>query len=317
MNEPQETTVTFRTGTLALAGAPNAGKSTLLNHVLGQKVSIVSDKPQTTRNRVAGILNEPDLQIVLLDTPGIHDASRNPLNAAMVRLAESTLHEVDAICWVIDAARAASGIAAGRPPLAELLEHIGGLVEGAGVPVIVALNKVDRAEKLWLLPLIAAVAERLPDATVVPISALKGVGIDTLIEAWRAVMPIGEAQYPPDQLMLDAEKTVVAELIREQIFRLTEQEVPYSAAVEIEKFDESDRDNERPGVEIFARITVERDSQKGILIGKRGAMLKRIGIAARAEMEALLGAHVFLHLHVSVNEGWTRDPRALRRMGLG
>lgn len=309
----------FKSGSIALIGAPNAGKSTLLNELLGQKVAAVSPKPQTTRSRVAGLLTNARMQAVLVDTPGIHDPEKvgSPLNRVLVQIAEATLGEVDMICWVVDALRATTRVANDQPVITGIIDEIAEKLEACGAPVVIALNKIDRVEKPLLLPVTAALHERLPEAEIIPISALKGDGVDLLLAAFAAGLPEGEAQYPADQLLLDTERSVVAELIREQIFRLTEAEIPYSTAVEIEKFDESQRDEARPEVEIYARIMVERDSQKGILIGKRGEMLKQIGTRSRREIEALLGCHVFLHLHVAVEKDWSRDPRHLRRLGLG
>lgn len=319
---------TFKAGSIALVGAPNAGKSTLLNEVLGQKVAAVSPKPQTTRNRVAGILTNAELQALLIDTPGIHDPekSRSPLNRALVRIAEATLDEVDVVCWVVDAERAAGRAEAAsdgseKPLIAGIIAEIAARLDAMEIPVVVALNKIDRVEKRWLLPVMQAFAAAVPKAQIIPISAMKGDGVTHLVKAWSELLPEGEASYPADQLLVDSERFVVSELIREQIFRLTEEEIPYSTAVEIEKFDESEREEPGPGkgrpeVEIYARILVERSSQKGILIGRGGEMLKAIGTRSRREIEALLGCHVFLHLHVAVERDWSRDPRHLRRMGL-
>lgn len=308
-----------KSGTIALIGAPNAGKSTLLNELLGSKVAAVSPKPQTTRNRVAGVLTNAAMQAVLIDTPGIHDPDRvgSPLNRVLVRIAEATLDEVDEVCWVIDAQRAGHRVEEEKPVVVGVIEDIAARLAALDKPVVIALNKVDRVEKPLLLPVIQALHDRLPAAEIVPVSALRGEGVDVLVRALARPLPEGEAQYPDDQLLLDSERSVVSELIREQIFRLTEEEIPYATAVEIEKFDESQREQERPEVEIYARIMVERDSQKGIVIGRGGAMLKAIGSRSRREIEALLGCHVFLHLHVAVEKDWTRNPRHLRRLGLG
>ena len=306
----------FKAGSVALLGAPNAGKSTLLNQVLGQKVSIVSPKPQTTRNRVAGIYNSPQMQVVVVDTPGIHDADRakSPLNRTLVAVAESALTEVDVLCWVVDALRAAERAEGERALIVGVIDDIAARLSALPQPLIIALNKVDRAEKPWILPVIAALHERLPQAEIVPISALRGDGVEALLQTWGQHLPEGEPSYPTDQLLLEPERFVVAEFVREQIFRLTEQEIPYATAVEIEKCDEAERESERPEVEIYARIIVERDSQKGILIGRGGQMLKQIGMRARRDIEGLLGAHVYLHLHVAVERDWSRDPRYLRRL---
>ena len=296
-------------------GAPNAGKSTLLNQVLGQKVSITSSKPQTTRNRVVGIHTAPGVQAVLVDTPGIHERADNPLNQSMVRVAREALAEVDAVCWVLDASRVAARAEKGVSPLGPGYEALAELVSSEGQPLTVALNKVDLIARKWLLPVMAALGEHVPDAEIVPVSALRGDGVSELIAVWARQLPEGEALYPSDQLMENSERFVVAELIREKLFEKLHQELPYSLAVEIEQFDESGREGDKPTVEIFARILVERDSQKGIVIGKGGRVLKQVGIEARREIQALLGAHVYLELHASVARDWTRDGRVLRRLG--
>lgn len=304
-----------RAGFVALVGRPNAGKSTLLNQVLGQKLSIVSSKPQTTRNRVVGIHTEPGLQVVLIDTPGIHVA-KSRLNKAMVQAAVSSLAEVDAVCWVIDVVPLASAAQKGQEILGKGEQALAQVIEQADPPAVtVALNKVDLISKPLLLPIMEAVHARLPDAVLVPVSAMKGDGVPALRAQWREQLPEGPPPYPADQVTDAPERFIVAELIREKIFHLTQQEVPYSTAVEIELFDEEERESERPRVHIMARIVVERDSQKGIVIGKGGAMLKQVGTLARKEIERLLGASVFLELHVAVNPRWTSSGRALRELG--
>jgi len=302
-------------GAIALVGRPNAGKSTLLNQVIGEKVSITAAKPQTTRNRVVGILTRADAQVVLVDTPGIH-AARSRMNRAMVRTAKASLSDVDGICWVVDGIKAVERIERNRPIIDRASEHITGLFAESGTPIYVALNKVDQTPKPKLLPLMAAIAQHLPGAEIVPISALTGDGVDALVDLWAAGLPEGPALFPEDQIMDGSERFLVSELIREKLFRLTEQEIPYSTAVEIETFDESQREDEKPRVEIFARILVERDSQKGIVIGKGGALLKRVGSMARKDIQRLLGAHVYLELHVSVKSKWTNNPRLLHELGL-
>jgi GTP-binding protein Era len=305
-----------RAGTIALVGRPNAGKSTLLNEILGEKVSIISSKPQTTRNRVVGILTQPPVQIVLVDTPGIHK-TRTRMNQAMVRLAVEALADVDGVCWVIDGIKAVDALESGRIVINRGREHIAKLIEGAGdVPVVIAINKVDRVNKRKLLPVMAALGKRLPAAEVVPISALRGQGIDTLVGLWAQQVPEGPAMFPEDQIMDGSERFVVGELIREKVFRLTEQEVPYSCAVHVEQFDESHREEEISRVVIYATIIVERSSQKGILIGKGGSMLKHIGTKARMDIQRLLGCRVHLDLHVKVQDKWTTNPRQLRELGL-
>jgi GTP-binding protein Era len=305
-----------RSGTIALVGRPNAGKSTLLNEILGEKISIISSKPQTTRNRVVGILTKPPAQIVLVDTPGIH-RSKTRMNQAMVRLAVDCLADVDGICWVVDGIKAIDALEGGRKVINRGRDHIAELISQVeGIPVTIALNKVDRCNKRKLLPVLAALGERLPGADVVPVSALKGEGVKTLVEIWSKQVPEGPALFPEDQIMDGSERFVVAELIREKVFRLTEQEVPYCTAVHVERFDESEREEEAARVEIYATIVVERPSQKGILIGKGGVMLKHIGTKARMDIQRLLGCRVHLDLHVKVQDKWTNNPRALRELGL-
>ncbi len=304
-----------RAGTIALVGRPNAGKSTLLNQVIGEKVSITASKPQTTRNRVVGIFTRADAQVVMVDTPGIHVA-KSRMNRAMVRTAETSLADVDGVCWVVDGLKTIERASKGRPIMHRGNDHIAGLIEAAGVPTSIALNKVDKVQKRKLLPVMAAIARRLPAVDVVPISALTGDGVETLVDLWTQQLPEGPAMFPEDQIMDGSERFLVSEMIREKVFRLTEQEIPYSTAVDVEKFDESQREGEKPRVEIFARIFVERDSQKGMVIGKGGTMLKRIGSLARQDIERLLGAHVYLELHVTVQNKWTRNPRLLNELGL-
>lgn len=304
-----------RAGFVAPVGRPNAGKSTLLNQVLGQKLSIVSAKPQTTRNRVVGIYTAPGLQAVLVDTPGIHVA-KSRLNKAMVQAAVTSLADVDALCWVVDVVPLAAAAQKGQPILGKGELALAQMIEQAEPAfVTVALNKVDLISKPLLLPIMEAVHALLPQAELVPVSAMKGEGVDRLVELWRQQLPEGPAPYPADQVTDAPERFIVAELIREKIFHLTQQEVPYSTAVEIELFDEEERESDRPRVHIMARIVVERDSQKGIIIGKGGAMLKQVGTLARKEIERLLGASVFLELHVAVNPKWTSSGRALRELG--
>ena len=304
-----------RAGFVALVGRPNAGKSTLLNQVLGQKLSIVSAKPQTTRNRVVGIYTAPGFQAVLVDTPGIHVA-KSRLNKAMVQAAVTSLADVDALCWVLDVVPLAGNLQKGQPVLGKGELALAQMVEQAQPSfVTVALNKVDLISKPLLLPIMEAVHALLPQAELVPISAMKGDGVPHLVDLWRQQLPEGPASYPADQITDAPERFIVAELIREKVFHLTQQEVPYSTAVEIELFDEEQRESDRPRVHIMARIVVERDSQKGIIIGKGGAMLKQVGTLARKEIERLLGASVFLELHVAVNPKWTSSTRALREFG--
>jgi GTPase len=320
-------TIAFRAGTVALAGRPNAGKSTLLNAVLGQKLAITSPKPQTTRNRIVGIHTTDHSQIVLVDTPGIHPA-KSRLNRAMVQVATTSIVDVDVICLVVDAQRAGEAVASGGSALSKGDEALATYVEearrtstpgafaGEGA-IVVALNKIDLMAKPQLLPLLEAWSKRLPSAALVPISARKKQGIEELLAEWEKALPVAPALYPPDQVTERPEKFFVAEIIREKIVMLTEQELPYATAVEVESFDESAR--EEPGraqrVHIFARVLVERDSQKGIVIGKGGSLLKKIKALAQKDIETFLGSPVKLDLHVVLKKEWTEDPRVLRALG--
>ncbi len=307
----------FRAGTIALIGRPNVGKSTLLNRVLGVKVAAVSDKPQTTRTRIVGIHTTDTFQAVLVDTPGLHDA-RSRMNRAMVDAARAALSDVDAVCWVIDANAALERMDAGRDVIHKGHRVIGGLIEeAAGRPDIIAFNKVDKFTRQRVLPVMQAFHAAWPDAVLVPISARKGENLDALYDAWRAALPPGPPLYPADQFTEASEKFIVTELIREKIFRATHQEIPYATAVEVEKFDEQPGDADKRGVVvIYARIVVERGGQKGVLIGKGGAMLKQIGTKARADVERLLGTRVHLELHVAVEKDWTENPRLLHELGV-
>lgn len=284
-----------RCGTVALVGRANSGKSTLLNALVGVRLAAVSDKPQTTRTRVLGVVTVPGLQATLVDTPGLH-RPRSELNRRMVATAEKALDEVDLVCWVVDAT---------RPVDEELRDRL------AGRRVVVALNKVDLvADKPRLLPLLAAYA---PVGEVVPVSALRRDGLDVLLRAWSPHLPVAEASYPEDQATPASERSIVVELVREQVIRNTGQELPYVTAVEVERFDESRRDEGY--VVIHAKIVVEKPSQKAIVIGAKGRSVKRIGTLARKRIEELLGCKVDLRLFVAVEPDWTQSPRALAELG--
>lgn len=290
----------FRSGFVAIIGRPNVGKSTLMNRMLGEKIVITSDKPQTTRNRIKGIHNIPGGQIVFIDTPGIHRA-HSLLNRYMVEQALNSIGEVDLVLFLAEA---------DEPDLARETQILG-LLSTAQAPVILALNKIDLVAKETLLEKIKEFAALFPFREIVPVSALTGDGVETLVDCIAAYLPEGPLYFPDDILTDLPERFVVAEIIREKIFRLTRDEVPYSIAIEIESF------KERPDglIAIAAVVNVERDSQKGIIIGKRGAMLKRIGTEARQEIERFLDARVFLELFVKVRRDWSEDPRMLREMG--
>lgn len=293
----------MRSGFVAIVGAPNAGKSTFLNKVLGFKLAITSDKPQTTRHRILGVYNQEDLQVVFLDTPGLHQP-RRALNKLMVETALATLQEVDAVLFVVEAG--AKGLEAGA--------KAAGVLTAAGKPVVLALNKIDLLpDKAALLPMLEEVATWGDWAALVPISARQGDGTRQVVAELAGRLPEGGPLFPVDMLTDLSERFLAAELIREKVFRLTEREVPYSVAVTVDQFLEPAEEG-RPTA-ITATIHVERGGQKAIVIGKGGAMLKKIGTAARLDMERLLGTPVFLDLFVRVEPKWSHQDRGLRKLG--
>jgi len=292
----------FRSGFISIVGRPNAGKSTLLNALLGEKISIVSFKPQTTRNVIRGVKHMPGVQMIFIDTPGIHTKKKGPLNEFMVREALSSLRDVDAALFLVDAEKGVT-------------DEDRFIIEGFGrlkSPVVLGVNKTDAVKKPALLPLIASLSALFSFAGVVPISALRGDGLEELSAVLAALLPEGPRYFPDDAVTDLPERFVVAEMIREKVFNLTREEVPYSVAVVVESFEEKKGGRV---VAISAAINVERESQKGIVIGRRGAMLKRIGTSARAEIERFLGARVFLELFVRVAGEWTRSARAMKGFG--
>ena len=291
----------FRSGFVAILGAPNAGKSTLLNRLLGQKISITSKKPQTTRNRILGVAHRAGSQMVFLDTPGIHRA-RGPLNSRIVEAALSTLSEVDLVLLVVDAQTP------DEPSERLLLDKL----SQQRLPVLLALNKIDQVKRPALLSQIERWSGLIPFAAVVPISAQNGEQVDRLMDAMEATLPAGAPFFPPESLTDLPARFIAAEMVREKAIRLTGQEIPYAVAVTIDTFKE-----EKKGalIRIHATIHVERDSQKGIVIGRQGTKLKQIGEAARQEIEEMLGSKVFLKLFVRVQKNWTRDTKALRKFG--
>ncbi|BBO83983.1 GTPase Era [Desulfosarcina ovata subsp. sediminis] len=296
-----DATGAFRSGYVAILGAPNAGKSTLLNRMLGQKLSITSKKPQTTRNRILGVVHRQSSQMVFLDTPGIHRA-RNPLNTRIVDAALSTLAEVDLILLVVDA------INPDKASEQLLLEKL----DQQQRPVVLALNKIDQVQRPALLSQIEHWSAAFDFSAVVPVSAKRGEQVDRLLDAMEAALPPGPPFFPSESLTDLPIRFIAAEMIREKAIRLTGQEIPYAVAVTVDLFKE-----EKNGAlaRIHATIHVERDSQKGIVIGKNGAKLKQIGEAARQEIENLLATKVFLKLFVRVQKNWTKDTKALRKFG--
>lgn len=286
-------------GFVSIIGRPNVGKSTLLNSIIGEKIVITSDKPQTTRNRIQGIHNIPDGQIVFIDTPGIH-AGRSRLNKSMVDVARSAISGVDLLLLVVDVTNQADAA------------FVGDILKKVTTPVVLVLNKVDLLpDKNMVLDKIAAWSLLHPFKEIVPISAGSGDGVEHLVSVITGYLPEGPAMFPDDILTDMPEKFIVAEMIREKVFRLTRDEVPYSTAVVVESFIE----RENGVIAISAAIMLERDTQKGIIIGKRGEMLKRIGSQARQDIERLLATRVFLELFVKVVENWSERPSKLRELG--
>ncbi|HSB77213.1 MAG TPA: GTPase Era [Candidatus Methylomirabilis sp.] len=293
----------FRAGYIAIIGPPNAGKSTLVNRLVQQKLSIVSSRPQTTWHRILGIKTLPRAQLLFLDTPGLHKSDA-AFNQALVQAALAAIADADVILWVSDASRSEDP---DDPLILEQLRE-----KGLKAAAILALNKVDLVAKPLLLPLIARWQERYPFVEIVPISATKGDNIDRLESLLIRYVPEGHAFYPPEELTDRPERFFIAEIIREKAFTLLRQELPYAVAVEVEAVRARE---ERDLTDVEATIYVEKESQKAIVIGTGGKMLKRIGETARPEIEAMLETKVFLRLWVKVLEGWRKDPEALRRFG--
>ncbi len=292
----------FKSGFIAVIGRPNVGKSTLINKIIGQKIAITSNKPQTTRSRIQCILTESDAQFIFLDTPGIHKP-KFKLGEYMLKAAGGTLKEVDAIFFVIDATEKFGG---GEKYILERLST-------TTKPVILVVNKIDLIDREKVLPIIADYQTRYNFAAIVPISAADGSNIDDLLAEAKKYLPEGIPYYPADMVTDQPERLIVAEIVREKILHVTEDEVPHSVAVDIEEF--SVRKNKT--VYIRAVIYVERDSQKGILIGKGGGLLKTVGQNARPEIEMLLGGKVFLDLWVKVKRGWRNSDGAIQDFGFG
>ncbi len=290
----------FHSGFVAIIGRPNVGKSTLLNRIVGQKIAITTPKPQTTRNRILGIQNLDHAQVLYVDTPGIHEA-RSPLNRYMVDQARSACLDVDVVLWLVEADRHVD-----KDPM------IPRLLEKSKNPVLLVINKIDTVPKYQLLPLIDAYRKICPFASIVPISALKGDGVEELMAEIPALLPEGPRYYPEDQLTDVPERFIVAEMIREQILMRTKDEVPYGVAIVVERFQENPARNM---VGIGAVINVERDSHKGILVGKGGTMIRHIGQGARKEIERLLGVKVHLELFVRVQKNWTSSGRMMKEFG--
>ena len=289
-------------GFVSLIGRPNAGKSTLLNRLVGVKVAIVSDKPQTTRTRIVGVKTYPDGQIVFVDTPGIHRPLHR-LNVRMVDAAIETLREVDVVALVYDASS--------KPGRGD--EYVSGLLQHVKVPVVLVLNKVDLVSKASLLPLIDRVKDWRPFAAIVPVSARSGDGVDRLERVVLDQLPEADPIYPDDFLTDQPERALAAEIVREKVLQHTHAELPFSTAVGVDQFDEATRDEL---LRIYCTIFVEQESQKPIVIGRGGEMIKRIGTDARHDLERFFDTRVFLDLRVKVNPDWRNDERALDQLGV-
>ncbi len=332
----------FRSGFVALIGRPNVGKSTLINRVLGEKVAIVSPKPQTTRTRILGMVNSPESQVIFVDTPGVHQA-QGALNKFMVETAFSAAEEGDVVAFVVEAEGLKEGMAIDIGPGNRMVLT---RLKTIKKPVVLVINKIDTIKKVLLLPLIDAYQKEFPFVEVAPVCARTGEGVDLLVKLLSDKLPESEPLYPTDTFTDQDERTLVGEYIREQVLRHCRQEIPYSTAVVVEIFDEAARHTvkepvapkgktpvkkkvpsakeaqeralnpKRTGlVKIHAAIFVERDSQKAIIIGKQGQMLKTIGSGARQGIERLLSTNVYLSLQVKVEPRWSERADAIRKMG--
>ncbi|MGJ9381704.1 GTPase Era [Salipaludibacillus neizhouensis] len=294
---------TKKSGFAALIGRPNVGKSTLLNNLLGQKIAIMSDKPQTTRNRIQGVYTEDRGQLVFIDTPGIHKP-KHRLGDFMTKIAQNTLREVDVVLFLVDAKE---GKGAGDRFIIERLKNL-------QTPVFLILNKIDEVHPDELLPLIQQYQNSFSFTEVIPISALNGNNVNTLVDQVFSYMGEGPQYYPEDQVTDHPERFLMSEMIREKVLHLTHEEIPHSIAVEIEQV--KHRDN-TDTVYVGATIVVERSSQKGIVIGKQGKLLKEIGRLAREDIQKILGSKIFLELWVKVEKDWRNKPKYLRDFGYG
>jgi len=291
----------FRSGFVSIIGRPNVGKSTLLNRILGQKIAIASPKPQTTRNRILGIHNQPNGQILFLDTPGIHRGT-GKLNRYMVDQAMSACSDVDIVLFLVEATDRPGG---GDDFILEVLSR-------SEVPVILVINKIDKVSPEALLPLIEAYSHKREFSAIIPISGLTGNGVDALVTATHKLLPPGPRYYPEDMITDLPERFIVAEMVREQVLKQIRDEVPYGVAVIVESFTEKPEKNL---VVISAAILVDRDSHKKIILGKGGEKIRSIGKAARVDIERMLGSRVYLELFVKVQKNWTESDKLLKEFG--
>jgi len=291
----------FKSGFIGIIGRPNVGKSTLLNTLVGEKIAITTSKPQTTRNRIMGIRNQAEGQMIFMDTPGIHKAD-SPLNRQMVNIAKDTFQRVQVLLLLVDAT-------AGVHTADRFI--IQSLPEGA-MPVILAISKIDLVKKTQLLPLIDELHPLRPFAAIVPLSARTGDGLPQLVHEILQALPEGPVYFPEDTMTDASERFIAAEIIREKIIVLTRQEIPYATAVVVDAFKE---DEQKRLIRIQATINVEKNSQKGILIGKQGVKLKEIGTKARLDMEQFFNTRIYLELFVRVQKDWTHDEKMLKQFG--
>ncbi|CDQ18035.1 GTP-binding protein Era [Halobacillus karajensis] len=294
-------TENFKSGFVTIVGRPNVGKSTFMNRVIGEKIAIMSDKPQTTRNKIQGVMTDKESQIIFIDTPGIHKP-KHKLGDFMVNVAENTLNEVDAVLFMINAEE---GYGRGDQFILERLKRV-------DQPIFLIINKIDQVHPDQLLPLIDQYKEKMEFEEIIPISALEGNNVNHLLDVLKKHLPEGPQFYPEDQITDHPERFVISEFIREKVLHLTREEIPHSVAVVIEGIEPRDEHNK---VHIQAAIVVERKSQKGIIIGKQGSMLKEIGKRARKDIESLLGSKVYLELWVKVQKDWRNKQIQLSDFG--
>ncbi|WP_391116096.1 GTPase Era [Psychrobacillus sp. L3] len=299
----QQNNAGFKSGFISIIGRPNVGKSTFLNRVIGQKIAIMSDKPQTTRNKVQGVLTLEKSQMIFIDTPGIH-IPKHKLGDFMLKVAKNTLREVDVIIFMVNATE----------PRGKIDELIMDMLENNETPVFLVINKIDQVHPDELINIINSYKTKYDFAEIIPISALQGNNVDRLLETIQKYLPEGPQYYPADQVTDHPERFIISELIREKVLHLTREEIPHSIAVIIDKI-KKEEVTEKDMIRVMATIVVERDSQKGIVIGKRGALLKEVGIRARQDIEMLLGTKVFLELWVKVQKDWRNKSAHLRDYG--
>ena len=301
MNNKEMNDQAFKSGFISIIGRPNVGKSTFINRVIGQKIAIMSDKPQTTRNKVQGVLTINDAQYIFIDTPGIHKP-KHKLGDFMMKVAQNTLKEVDVILFMVNAEE---GYGRGEEFILEKFQSV-------KTPIFLVINKIDRIHPDELLAMIESYNEKFQFAEIIPISALEGNNVERLLEVVRKYLPEGPLYYPADQVTDHPERFIISELIREKALHLTREEIPHSLAVVFEKME---KDPNKDMIHVMATIIVERDSQKGIVIGKQGKMLKEIGKRARVDIENLLGSKVFLEVWVKVQKDWRNKASQLRDYG--